>query len=87
MISCENGFIEIMEYPRANEATITYLDTGKVEKIIEGNTQKALLYEILDMEKVINKKEDNMHLNYTKDVMELMTKFRETWNLKYPEEE
>lgn len=87
MISCENGFIEIMEYPRANEATITYLDTGKVEKIIEGNTQKALLYEILDMEKAINKKEDNMHLNYTKDVMELMTKFRETWNLKYPEEE
>ncbi len=87
MISCENGFIEIIEYPRANEATITYLDTGKVEKIIEGNTQKALLYEILDMEKAINKKEDNMHLNYTKDVMELMTKFRETWNLKYPEEE
>ena len=36
---------------------------------------------------IINKKEDNMHLNYTKDVMELMTKFRETWNLKYPEEE
>lgn len=87
MISCENGFIEIIEYPRANEATITYLDTGKVEKIIEGNTQKTLLYEILDMEKAINKKEDNMHLNYTKDVMELMTKFRETWNLKYPEEE
>lgn len=76
-----------MEYPRANEATITYLDTGKIEKIIEGDTKKALLYEILDMEKSIHNEENNMHLNYTQDVMKLMTEFREKWNLKYPEEE
>lgn len=87
MISCEKGFVEILEYPRANEATITYLDTGKIEKIIEGDTKKALLYEILDMEKSIHNEENNMHLNYTQDVMKLMTEFREKWNLKYPEEE
>lgn len=87
MISCEKGFIEIMEYPRANEATITYLDTGKIEKIIEGDSKKALLYEILDMEKSIDNEENNMHLNYTQNVMKLMTEFRKKWNLKYPEEE
>ena len=28
-----------------------------------------------------------MHLDYTKDVMDLMTEFRGTWGMKYPEEE
>lgn len=27
-----------------------------------------------------------MHLDYTKDVMDLMTEFRGTWGMKYPEE-
>lgn len=30
MISCEKGFIEVMEYPRAWEAKITYAEDGKL---------------------------------------------------------
>lgn len=86
MISCEKGYIEIMEYPRAWEATITDAETGKQEVIKCGENKDALAYELADMEDAINGVSDNMHLEYTKDVMELMTKFRNDWGLKYPEE-
>ncbi len=33
MISCEKGYIEIMEYPRAWEARITYVETGDTEVV------------------------------------------------------
>jgi predicted dehydrogenase len=86
MISCEKGYIEIMEYPRAWEATITDAETGKTEVIKSGENKDALAYELTDMENAINGVSDDMHLEYTKDVMELMTKFRNDWGLKYPEE-
>lgn len=87
MISCEKGYIEVMEYPRAWEAKITYVDTGKVETIKSGENSDALLYELMDMEKAIEGDISCMHFEYTKDVMELMTEFRKAWNLTYPEEE
>ncbi len=87
MISCEKGYIEVMEYPRAWEAKITYVDTGKVETIGAGENADALLYELMDMEKAIEGDVSCIHFEYTKDVMELMTEFRKAWNLTYPEEE
>ena len=87
MISCEKGYIEVMEYPRATKATITYVDGSNVEVINEGDTSNALLYELLDMEKAIKGKKNCMFLDYTKDVMDMMTYFRKQWDLKYPEEE
>lgn len=87
MISCEKGYIEIMEYPRATEAVITDAVTGAQEHINAGNRSEALAYEIEDMEKAIAGDTDLMHLDYTKDVMDLMTRFRSTWHLTYPEEE
>lgn len=87
MISCENGYIEIMEYPRAWEATITYTDTGKTEVIKAGENADALAYELADMEKAINGDIACMHLEYTKDVMDMMTEFRKSWGFTYPEEE
>jgi predicted dehydrogenase len=87
MVSCEKGYIEIMEYPRAWEATITYTDSGKTELIKAGENADALAYELADMEKAINGDVDCMHFNYTKDVMDMMTEFRKSWGFKYPEEE
>ena len=87
MISCEKGYIEVMEYPRATKATITYVDGSNVEVINDGDTSNALLYELLDMEKAIKEKKNYMFLDYTKDVMDMMTYFRKQWGLKYPEEE
>lgn len=87
MVSCEKGYIEIMEYPRAFEAAITYTESDKKEWVKEGDTRDALIYELLDMEKAINGDKKCMLLDYTKDVMDMMTEFRNSWNFKYPEEE
>lgn len=87
MVSCEKGYIEIMEYPRAFEAVVTYTESGEKEWVKEGDTRDALIYELLDMEKAINGGKKCMLLDYTKDVMDMMTEFRNSWNFKYPEEE
>lgn len=90
MISCEKGYIEIMEYPRACEARITYTENGETELVQAGRREDALLYEITDMENAIAShadKQEEMYLAYTKDVMELMTACRREWNFTYPEEE
>lgn len=85
MISCERGYIEIMEYPRAWEAKITDAESGESRLVKAGKNEDALWYEIEDMEKSVSG-EDCMHLDYTEDVMYLMTSFRQEWNMKYPEE-
>lgn len=86
MISCEKGYIEIMEYPRAWEARITYTDSGETEVIQTGEHADALAYELADMEKAIRGDAECMHLDYTKDVMDMMTEFRKEWGFQYPEE-
>lgn len=85
MISCERGYIEIMEYPRAWEAKITDAESGESRLVKAGKNEDALWYEIEDMEKSVSG-EDCMHLDYTEDVMHLMTSFRQEWNMKYSEE-
>lgn len=85
MISCERGYIEIMEYPRAWKAKITDAESGESRIVKAGKNEDALWYEIEDMEKSVSG-EDCMHLDYTEDVMRLMTSFRQEWNMKYPEE-
>lgn len=87
MISCEKGYIEIMEYPRAWEATVTYTDSGETETIRAGENADALAYELFDMESAITGDTECMHLAYTRDVMDMMTEFRSSWGFKYPEEE
>ncbi len=87
MVSCEKGYIEIMEYPRAWEATITYAENGETETVLVGKHEDALAYEFEDMEKAISGESNDMHLDYTKDVMKIMTDFRKDFNLIYPEEE
>lgn len=87
MVSCEKGYIEVMEYPRAWEAKIVDAETGEIQVIKAGAHEDALAYELSDMEKAIAGDVSCMHLDYTKDVMDLMTEFRRSWNFTYPEEE
>lgn len=87
MISCEKGFIEIMEYPRAWEAVITDTKSGEQEVVKAGENADALAYELADMECAILGDTNIMHLDYTKDVMDMMTTFRREWGFYYPEEE
>ncbi len=81
----DKGYITIYEYPRGQKARLTYTEDGSEEVIECGDTKLALSYEIRDMEKAIDG-EDQMHLDYTRDVMKIMTDCRRKWQLFYPEE-
>ena len=86
MISCEKGYIEIMEYPRAEEAVITYVD-GTKETVRAGAHEDALMYELQDMEMAIQGDTSHIYAEYTEEVMEIMTSLRREWGIVYPEEE
>lgn len=88
MISCEKAYIEIMEFPRADKAVIVDAETGERREITEGVTADALYYEMLDMEDAVkNGNREVLKLNFSKDVMDIMTRIRKEWELKYPGEE
>ena len=85
-ICYDNAYIEIFEYPRADKATITYTDDGHTEEIIAGKLSDALCYELENMENAVENGKNTMRLRFTIDVMNIMTKLRNYWNMKYPEE-
>lgn len=88
MISCEKGYIEIMEYPRASKAVIVDAESGNTREIEAGQTENALYYEMMDMEAAVkNADASEMKLEYSRDVMDIMTRLRKDWNMKYPGEE
>ena len=86
VVSCEKGYIEILEYPRADRAVIVDAETGQTETVSAGRTADALRYELEDMESAVLTGGDMM-LPYTADVMALMTALRREWGVVYPEEE
>lgn len=87
LIAFDKGYVELYEYPRGQEAVITYTEDGHTETIREGETERALEYEVLDMEAAVAGEKDDMHLDYTRDVMDMMTQIRQEWDMRYPEEE
>ncbi len=55
--------------------------------IAKGSTDDALWYELSDMEAAVKGDTSRLHIDYTEDVMRIMTDFRKQWGLTYPEEE
>ena len=86
LLAFENGYVEIYEYPRGEKAVITYTADGSREVIESGETKRALEYEVLDMEEAVSGGMNNMKLQYTEDVMEIMTGLRKKFKIVYPEE-
>ena len=87
MISADKAYLEIMEYPRADRASIVWTETGVREELQVGNTAQALSYVLADMERaVVGDEYARAQLGTSADVMELMTNLRVDWNFKYPEE-
>ncbi|WP_455021099.1 Gfo/Idh/MocA family protein [Lancefieldella rimae] len=87
MISADKAYLEIMEYPRADQASIVWTETGVREELRVGNTAQALSYVLADMERAVAGDEyARAQLGTSADVMELMTNLRADWNFKYPEE-
>lgn len=86
VISCERGYIEIMEYPRAEEAVIVDAQTGEKTVLRAGEQKKALQYEMEDMEAAIGGEVAIMRLSDTIDVMAMMSEIRTEWKMYYPSE-
>lgn len=88
VLSCEKGYLEISDYPRADSAVFVDAVSGRRTQIEAGRTEDALLYEMQDMEAAVISGDDSaMNLSLTAEVMRLMTGLREEWGLRYPEEE
>ena len=86
-ISFDKAYVELYEYPRGDKAVITWTADGRQEELLAGSTAEALCYEVQDMERAVAGAPACMHLDYTIDVMDMMTKIRRSWQMKYPEEE
>lgn len=87
MLSFDRCYIEVMEYPRADTAKIVWTDDGHVETYTVGQTERALCYELDDLEAAVAGDEEERGLMHvTADVMTLMTRLRRDWKLTYPEE-
>lgn len=84
VITGENGFIEIYEYPRAQKATITYTKDGHTEVIEEGKTEDALQYEVQDMQEYVYSQDGKENLQMVRDVMDILTAVRNQWGMVYP---
>ena len=87
VISCEKGYLEILEYPRADRALWVDAATGAQRVLAAGEAARALQYELEDMERaVLTGDAGPMRLGETADVMALMTALRREWGLQYPGE-
>lgn len=87
VISGTKGYVEINNYPRATEATITYTPDAQhtsTETITAGNAAAALQYEVQDMQRYITVGHDDGQLALSHDVSHIMDDVRNAWGMKFP---
>ena len=87
VVSGTKGYVEINQYPRATEADITYtasVHEEKHEKISAGDSDKALQYEVADMQRYIDQGHDDGQLQMSHDIAHILTSVRTAWGMKYP---
>lgn len=84
----DDCYVEVMAYPRADRATITWTADGHREEVEAGVEAYALCYEIADLEQAVAGDASKLQLmDFAADVMETMTRLRRDWGVVYPEEE
>ena len=87
VLSFDKCYVEIMEYPRADTATIVWTEDGRRETVTSGVEGYALCYEMADLERAVAGDARAAGLIDTAaDVMRLMTDVRRSWGVTYPEE-
>ena len=88
VLSFDDCYIEVADYPRADRAAIVWTADGRREEIRAGEEAYALCYEVANLERAVagDQVEQNM-IAYTVDVMAIMTMLRRQWGIRYPEEE
>jgi predicted dehydrogenase len=87
VLSFDRCYIEVMDYPRADRATIVWTADGHREEVRAGVEGYALCYEMADLESAVAGDASKAALlGYASDVMDVMTKVRRSWGVVYPEE-
>lgn len=87
VVSGTKGYVEINQYPRATEADITYTASAheeKHDKMTAGDSDKALEYEVQDMQRYIDQGHDDGQLQMSHDIAHILTSVRTSWSMKYP---
>lgn len=87
LVSGTKGYVEINQYPRATEADITYTASAHEEshaKITAGDADKALQYEVRDMQRYIEQGHDDGQLAQSKKIAHILTSVRTNWGMTYP---
>ncbi len=80
-MACENGYIGVYNFPRAEKATITYTSDGHTLEITCQESGLALNYEIRDMEEYISCLNGQTNLENIQDVMDVLTRVQESWKV------
>lgn len=80
VIACEDAYITVMNYPRADQAVITYPD-GQAETLTTGDTARGLLYEIEDLSQTIQSEKDKTALKHTQAVNQIMDEVANKWGM------
>lgn len=78
VVSFENAYITVNDYPRADRAELHFND-GTKETIISGSSAQALNYEIQTMIDVIEEKQPNRSLFLTRDVIDILDQMQQKW--------
>ncbi len=87
VLSFDRCYVEVMEYPRADTATIVWTEDGRREVVHAGTEGYALCYEMADLERAVAGDARARGLfDYASDVMALMDRLRREWGVVYPEE-
>lgn len=84
IVAGELGYIQVNNYPRADKASIHYTADGRVEELAFGETESALQYEVYDMQDYVENRTGDQILQYSVDVMHLLTEVRKQWGFIYP---
>ena len=83
VVAGEKGYLEISNYPRADQATLFDTASGQSTFIQAGNSADALCYEVRHMQQAVGRGVAR-ELALTKDVMTMLTAVRNQWGMKYP---
>ncbi len=82
VIVCEDAYITVMNYPRAESALITYSD-GHTEEVTAGDHDQALTYEIENLSDTLSTGKNLTSIDLTKDVNELMDWAAREWKMDW----
>lgn len=87
VVATDKGYLEGMEYPRADEASFLWWPENRRETFHVGQRRLALNYALADLEAAVaGEAEAARCAEWSHDVMRLMTDVRYEWDFRYPEE-